>query len=204
MALGKAANLYHHGDLRPALMRACLDVLRESSFGALSLREVARRAGVSHAAPYRHFADKEALLAAVAEEGFRLLAERIEAAARGGRDPLSALRAAMVAYLRFGQSQPEHLQLMFGRDIAADQPMLKAVAQEAFAALVALVRAVWPRASEAQSRTLALGLWGQVHGLLLLATPLQLQDLAPGADSLAAAQRAIDATLERLAAGQAW
>lgn len=193
---------YHHGDLRAALMRGCLDVLRESGPAALSLREVARRAWVSHAAPYRHFADKEALLAAVAEEGFGLLTARIEAAARTGRDPMSALRAAMVAYLRFGQAQPEHLQLMFGRDDPADQPQMKAVARNAFAALVALVQAVWPDTNEDGCRTLALGLWGQVHGLLLLATPLHLQEIAPGADSLSAAQLAIDATLDRLAAAR--
>ena len=65
---------YHHGDLRRALIEASLALISEEGFSALTLREVARRAGVTHAAPYRHFLDKEALLAAVAEEGFRAMA----------------------------------------------------------------------------------------------------------------------------------
>src|SRR5215467_776183 len=72
--------LYHHGDLRAALIRAGLAILAEEGVQALTLRAAARRAGVSHNAPYRHFADKEALLAAIAEEGFIDLAARVEEA----------------------------------------------------------------------------------------------------------------------------
>jgi AcrR family transcriptional regulator len=70
---------YHHGDLRNALIQAGLELLAEGGVQELDLRKVARRAGVSHAAPYRHFADKQALIAAITEEGFRLLAEQIQA-----------------------------------------------------------------------------------------------------------------------------
>src|SRR5215467_12607566 len=73
-------HLYHHGDLRAALIRAGLAILAEEGVQALTLRAAARRAGVSHNAPYRHFADKEALLAAIAEEGFIDLAARVEEA----------------------------------------------------------------------------------------------------------------------------
>src|SRR6516164_3531446 len=74
---------YHHGDLRHALIQAGLEMLSEGGAAALDLRKVARRAGVSHAAPYRHFADKQALVAAINEEGFRRLAERIQLTLRG-------------------------------------------------------------------------------------------------------------------------
>src|SRR5260370_8363924 len=76
---------YHHGDLRAALIQAGLAILAEEGAQALTLRAAARRAGVSHSAPYRHFADKEALLAAIAEEGFTQLAQRLEQA-RGSAD----------------------------------------------------------------------------------------------------------------------
>ena len=69
---------YHHGDLRQALLEASLALIAEEGFAALSLREVARRAGVTHAAPYRHFVDKEALLGPVAEQGFRALTGRMK------------------------------------------------------------------------------------------------------------------------------
>ena len=71
---------YHHGDLRNALIQAGLAILAEEGTHALSLRAAARRSGVSHAAPYRHFADKEALLAAIAEQGFNTLAASVRAA----------------------------------------------------------------------------------------------------------------------------
>src|SRR5258708_1624307 len=73
---------YHHGDLRNALIQAGLELLAEGGAEALDLRKVARRAGVSHAAPYRHFADKQALIVAITEEGFHWLAERIQATLR--------------------------------------------------------------------------------------------------------------------------
>src|SRR6266700_5995996 len=75
----KRPKTYHHGDLRNALIQAGLEMLSESGAAALDLRKVARKAGVSHAAPYRHFADKQALIAAINEEGFHRLAERIQA-----------------------------------------------------------------------------------------------------------------------------
>src|SRR6516225_5158968 len=77
---------YHHGDLRNALIQAGLELLAEGGAQELDLRKVARRAGVSHAAPYRHFADRQALIAAITEEGFRWLAEQIQETLRDAPD----------------------------------------------------------------------------------------------------------------------
>jgi AcrR family transcriptional regulator len=114
----KKRGRYHHGDLRRALLDAALEVLSAEGAAALTLREVARRAGVTHAAPYRHFTDKQALLATVAEEGFRMLAaEMTRGAAPHASDPRRALEAIGAAYVRFATSQRAHFQVMFGKDI---------------------------------------------------------------------------------------
>src|SRR5262249_52270729 len=97
----KKRGRYHHGDLRRALLDAALGMLAREGGTALTLREVARRAGVTHAAPYRHFTDKQALLAAVAEEGFRMLSSEMASSAREATDPRQALQAIGTSYVRF-------------------------------------------------------------------------------------------------------
>jgi AcrR family transcriptional regulator len=99
---------YHHGELRAALLRAAAKILEKEGRDAISLRELARRAGVSHGAPYRHFADRDALLAALAEEGFSLLVEQLEG---------KAWREQAMAYLRFALADPERFRLMFTRPV---------------------------------------------------------------------------------------
>src|SRR5215470_16788785 len=105
---------YHHGDLRQALIRSALAILSEAGVAGLSLRAAARRARVSAMAPYRHFADKEGLLAAVAEYGFHELAGRLTAAAATAADPRAGLAALGVAYVLFACDQPSLFKLMFG------------------------------------------------------------------------------------------
>src|SRR5579885_1357404 len=98
---------YHHGDLRHTLIQAGVELLAEEGAQELDLRKVARRAGVSHAAPYRHFADKQALIAAVTEEGFRLLAEEIQVALREVSDePFEQLLGIARAYVHFAKAHP--------------------------------------------------------------------------------------------------
>src|SRR5215472_18740503 len=105
---------YHHGDLRHALIQAGLELLAEGGAQSLDLRKVARRAGVSHAAPYRHFADKQALIAAINEEGFHMLAERIRSTLREVSDePFEQLLAVALAYVRFAQENPWLMREMF-------------------------------------------------------------------------------------------
>ncbi|GHF00451.1 putative TetR-family transcriptional regulator [Streptomyces spiralis] len=105
---------FHHGNLRAVLLERAEAVLRERGIDALSLRELAREAGVSHGAPRSHFADRNALLDALAERGFVRLADEIrEAASRAREDHARTLRAAASAYVRFAVREPALLDLMF-------------------------------------------------------------------------------------------
>src|SRR6478609_8541931 len=97
---------YHHGDLRRAIVNAALDILRETESLEFSLRELARRAGVTHNAPYKHFADKRDLLAAVSAAGFDMLTKRMAREIAGLRNPQARLSAMMGAYIRHGVENP--------------------------------------------------------------------------------------------------
>src|ERR1700678_4666625 len=108
------ARAYHHGDLRRALVQASLAIVGEEQDWTFSLREVARRAGVSHNAPYNHFADKRERLVAVASMGFERLRERMLLAIAGVKNPKTALVRSGVAYVEFGLQNPAHYRLMFG------------------------------------------------------------------------------------------
>src|SRR5246500_5514477 len=110
---------YHHGDLRAALVRAAIELLEESGKTALSLRAVARRAGVSPAAPYRHYADREALVSAVAGLGYRELAERLVEAHPSPSTP-EQLTSVAVAYVQFALERPALFRIMFGEPCDRD------------------------------------------------------------------------------------
>ncbi len=170
-----ATPTYHHGDLPNALVAAALELIREAGLGALTLRAVARRAGVSEAAPYRHFADKDALLAAVAEQGFLALGRKMdEAAAREpGADVLTRLRRLGAAYVRFGVENPAHFRVMMGPVVArrTEYPSLERVADASFGRLLAVLaegqQAGIVAAGELQD--IGLAAWSFVHGLAALA-----------------------------------
>jgi len=100
------ARPYHHGNLKQALLEASLELIREEGVDALTVAEVGRRVGVSSAAPYKHFADRPALLRALAEEGNRRLAEALVEATRGNTDPREAFRLSGVAYIRWAAENP--------------------------------------------------------------------------------------------------
>lgn len=125
---------YHHGDLRRTLLETAAAILAETGRWDFSLREVARRAGVSHNAPYRHFSDKEALLAAVAVAGFEALNAETAAAADGLSDPTAVLRALGRAYVHFGIVNAALYRLMFGQglpSVAVLPPALREAIQAA-------------------------------------------------------------------------
>src|SRR5687768_16247099 len=113
-AVGKSRRSYHHGNLRRALLDEALATIRADGVDGVTLRDIGARLGVSRTALYRHFADKRALLAAVATEGFRRLREQLVTAwEKDGRGD-AAFRAMGVAYVRFAVDNPSHYRVMFG------------------------------------------------------------------------------------------
>jgi len=153
---------YHHGELRTALVGTALTLLAEAGADALSLRAVARRAGVSAMAPYRHYADKEALLAAVAAHGFDGLRDTLRAADR----QTPALVAQAVAYVGYALDNPALFRLMFGSRRLDVSPELTAARDAAYAVLTDRVAAETPVEQDREARVL--GCWSLVHGLALL------------------------------------
>jgi AcrR family transcriptional regulator len=164
---------YHHGDLRRALLDASLAVLDEGGVGALSLREVARKAGVSHSAPYHHFPDRASLLAAIAEEGFTQLARQMAEARAAAPDARARLEACGLAYVRFALGSPARFKLMFRPELAPTTAAAAAPRGAAPTALETLTGAI----VDAQAAGLAppgdpkpfvLTAWSSVHGLASL------------------------------------
>ncbi len=164
---------YHHGDLRRALIETALTMVTEEGTWNFTLRELARRAGVSHAAPYNHFEDKSALLAEVAVLGFQALRREMETAARTrSGSSHEALVGVGTAYVRFGVENPAHYRLMFGPDLADRErhPTLAEAADAAFAALTDTL-ARGQSAGELRQGSVqdqALAAWSLVHGLTTL------------------------------------
>jgi AcrR family transcriptional regulator len=155
---------YHHGDLRAALVGAAMDLLEEGGEAELSLRAVARRAGVSAAAPYRHYDDREALVSAVAAVGYRELAERLAAAHPSPSTP-DELASAAVAYVQFALERPALFRIMFGQPCDRDSDDRVA----ATAAVSLYVRGIVERTfPQADSEALATAVWALVHGLAFL------------------------------------
>lgn len=135
-------NSYHHGDLRNALVAAAIDILKDRGIAGLSLREVAAAAGVSHAAPYRHFQDKQALLNAIAVQGHQRLRDGCRTAQRDWPDdPKRQWTEAGIHYVRYVLDNPEIAQVMFGSGVPSVQPdaALQQVATEAIAALAEII-----------------------------------------------------------------
>jgi AcrR family transcriptional regulator len=164
---------YHHGSLRKALVDAGIRVLSRDGADAVTLRAVAREAGVSHAAPYSHFKDREALLAAVAVPSFRELARRLRDAVAGETgDAGDRIRAAGRAYLGFAIDRPEEYRLMFGPRVGSFEAHegLGSASRDAFGVLVAAVEAGQAAGlvSPGPSTGLATFAWAAVHGLASL------------------------------------
>lgn len=162
MSTSKAT--YHHGDLRAALVHAAMELLEESGEADLSLRAVARRAGVSAAAPYRHYADREALVSAVAAVGYRELAQRLAAAHPSPSTP-DQLASVAIAYVQFALERPALFRIMFTEPCDRDNDERVA----ATAAVSQYVRAIVERTfPQADTDALATAIWALVHGLAFL------------------------------------
>ncbi len=161
---------YHHGNLRRALLDRALSLSRERGSFDFTLRELARAAGVTHNAPYRHFASKPELLAALKHEGFGLLAERARRAlARTGTSPRERIQVLGEAYVRFALAHPEHFRLMTSE--ASDPDGGERVAEESFRLLEGAIADGQEKGAvrrDLSARELALTAWAIVHGLASL------------------------------------
>lgn len=157
------AKRYHHGDLRAALIRASAELIAEKGVEAFTLRAAAQRVGVSHAAPYRHFKDRDALLDAVAAQGFAAHVDSVRVAVEERDDALERLRAQGEAYVRFAEERPSHFRVMFGR--TSSDPEAAGVAS--FSELLARIdECQEARVIAAHDRLKVAGvLWCAVHGL---------------------------------------
>lgn len=166
-------NAYHHGDLKNALIKAGAELLVEEGAKSLTLRKVAARVGVSHSAPYAHFPDKEALIAAITTEGFQQLYDRIEATLLATQDrPAELLMEVACAYVQFAQELPAYYKLMFSGVLEHEQafPDFVRISKANFQLLIDLVHrcqdsGVLPAG---QADVLAVSVWSLVHGFTSL------------------------------------
>ena len=163
-------------DLKERVLEASVELIAEAGLAGLSMREVARRAGVSHQAPYHYFEDKAAIVAALVERGFTRLAERLEEAAKKGT-PQRKLERAGRSYITFALEEPVYFRLMFRPEWTdlSRFPAAEAAGARAFAVLHGLVNDLAaPRTGSARTEALVSMHWSLVHGLstLLLDGPL--------------------------------
>src|ERR1700737_2770927 len=155
---------YHHGDLASELVQAAMELLEEGGETGLSLRAVARRAGVSPAAPYRHYADREALVAAIAAVGYRELAERLAEAHPSPSTP-DQLADVAIAYVQFALERPALFRIMFGEPCDRDNDDRVAATRAVSLFVRSIVEKSFP---QAEADAFATGVWALVHGLAFL------------------------------------
>lgn len=186
---GKRASgrAYHHGDLKAALVNAAVEILRGEGPQSLTLRAVARKAGVSQAAPYRHFADRRSLVAAVAEVGFVRLQQAMLDAVQSAEGRAGPKQVAF-AYVRFGHENAAEYRVMFGPEVAVT---------DEFPSLRRTARSVLGFVAEGISRLqqarvvgpgdpwlMAVATWATLHGLVVLSLDGQTEGVAPDLESL--------------------
>lgn len=181
MSTSEGDSRYHHGDLRRALIDAALALLADKGAAGLGLRELARAVGVSPAAPYRHFADRKALLEAVAAEGFARFVATMEQA-REGVPEARQLAAQAFAYVRFALDQPPLFRLMFSSELHPYRdPELRRQADAAYASIAVAAA----REDKSAPAEVAVTCWSFVHGLAMLLLEEQILGVSAGnADGL--------------------
>jgi len=168
-----ATTSYHHGDLKNALIKAGVEILSDEGLGGLSLRKVAKRAGVSHAAPYSHFSDKQALIAAISTEGFKQLYTQIERVFQAHQDnPNTLLVETAWAYVQFALNEPDRFKLMFSSVLEKEKEYTEFVeiSQKNFMQLVKIVEICQEAGiiKGGVSEVVAVSLWSTVHGFTSL------------------------------------
>jgi AcrR family transcriptional regulator len=173
------AKKYHHGDLKNALIKAGVEILAKEGVGGLSLRKVAKRAGVSHSAPYSHFKDRQSLIAAISTEGFRQLYDELDAAVSAhADDPKEQWVEAAWAYVQFAMNNTDTFKIMFSGilDKEKDYPSFVDISGKTFERVVDIVR-ICQNAGilrPGPSELVAVSVWGQVHGIISLALEGQI------------------------------
>lgn len=170
---GEGRRGYHHGNLREALIRAALELIAEKGPGGFTFADAARWAGVSSAAPYRHFRDREALMADVARRGFERFEAELARAWNGGRpDPLTAFQNLGRAYLGFARSDASYYSAMFEAGLAPDaEPELQQASDRAFGILrqaSEAVCALLPKEERPPALMMSLHVWALSHGIASL------------------------------------
>jgi AcrR family transcriptional regulator len=164
---------YHHGSLREALIKAARELIKEKGPAGFTFADAARSAGVSPAAPYRHFRDRDALMADVAREGFERFAAMLSTGwANGKPDPVTAFHNIGKAYLTFARSEPAYYAAMFESGISPDtNPDLRAASKRAFAVLRAAADqlvVLLPAAGRPPALMMSLHIWSMAHGIASL------------------------------------
>lgn len=176
---------YHHGDLREALISATRELVAERGAENFSLADACRVAGVSTAAPYRHFEDKLAILAEITARGFDRLTEKsVAAVARHGAGTLAGIVAMGQAYVEFAVEDPATFRLMFGQNPALkDKPMVDETGQTCFGYVIEQVRCYCEQHGlERDARAIATTLWTFVHGMASLTIEGDYEKVVPDVD----------------------
>ena len=164
---------YHHGNLREALIQAALDLIAKKGPGGFTFADAARSAGVSSAAPYRHFRDRDALITDVARRGFELFAAHLERAWNDGRpEPFAAFENIGRAYLAFARDEPAYHSAMFEAGLSLDNdPQLRQAADRSFAVLRHASEALCGRLAQEKrppALMMSLHIWALSHGIASL------------------------------------
>ena len=171
---------YHHGDLRSALIQAALLLIEEHGVKGLALSDAARLAGVSVAAPYRHFKDKEGLLAEIAAEGFVLFRDALARATQSyPKDKVKRMVEMGVAYVDFAREHRSHFKVMWEGGISKEKyPEVGKTASEAYLLLEEAARGLLPGAHPARQQALIASAWSLVHGFATLTLERELEMVA--------------------------
>ncbi|PCJ33091.1 MAG: TetR family transcriptional regulator [Alphaproteobacteria bacterium] len=167
-----ARKSYHHGNLRKTLIDSALEILEEGTLADLSLRALARKAGVSQTAPYRHFEDKEALIAVLIEEGMRKLGQAMMEIMAMGIPPVERLQKLGMRYVEFSEACPAHFKVMFEYELDNYEKYcaLHEVSSQGFQCLrdTVLECLALPNARDIDPAVAQFSAWSMVHGLSVL------------------------------------
>ncbi len=185
-------NSYHHGNLRPELLSAARCLLEEVSSDGICLREIARRAGVSHAAPYRHFSSKKDLLKALTIEGLDQLKKEREQTLLEIAEPKEKLFVTMKNYVEFGLTFPELHELIFGpKSLRYSDKEVQAVFDQSYNDWLNIVNSAMPSTKKRTAEYVSQSIWFYAHGVLLLSPRTRITDSEKGGGKSIESSKAI-------------